>query len=130
LVRAGAEASQLIVEELGKHSVFRIEPFDERAAIEVAAMTRAAIKGGKKRGSSVATWAKIKYDRQIVAIAKVAQATTIYSDDGDIGTIAKQVGISVIGLADLPLPPEDRQHLLPLVQPEKSNESEGANAPI
>lgn len=43
LVRAGAKASQQIVEELNRQSVFRIEPFDIRAAIEVAAMSRTAL---------------------------------------------------------------------------------------
>ena len=109
LVRAGAEATQRIVESLQKYSVFRIEPFDTRAAIEVAAMSRNALKGGNKRGQSDATWAKVKYDRQIVAIAKVAGATAIYSDDGDMATLAKKDGIKVILLKDLPLPPEDAQ---------------------
>ena len=109
LVNAGREASQQIVEHLQKHAVFRIEPFDTKAAIEVAAMSRSAKKSGKKRGDSTATWAKVKYDRQIVAIAKVAGATTIYSDDGDVATLAKAAGIEVVRLEDLPLPPEDTQ---------------------
>ena len=86
-----------------------------RAAIEVAAMTRNAIDSGKgKKGGSAATWAKIKYDRQIVAIAKVSNADTIYSDDGDIAGIAAATNIKVIGLADLPLPPESAQHEMEL----------------
>ncbi|MGD0023289.1 MAG: hypothetical protein ABSC37_01495 [Xanthobacteraceae bacterium] len=55
LVRAGAAASQQIVEHLQRYSVFRVEPFDTRAAIEVAAMTRNALDSGRKRGSSAAT---------------------------------------------------------------------------
>jgi hypothetical protein len=115
LVRAGEAASQPIIEHLQRYSVFRIEPFDMRAAIEVAAMTRNAIDSGKgKKGGSAATWAKIKYDRQIVAIAKVSNADTIYSDDGDIAGIAAAANIKVIGLADLPLPPESAQHEMEL----------------
>jgi predicted nucleic acid-binding protein len=109
LVRAGADGSQQIVEYLNKYAVFRIEPFDTRAAIELAAMTREAIGRKAKRGSSAATWAKIKFDRQIVAIAKVCGANEIYSDDRDMESIAKLANIKVIGLADLPLPEEDRQ---------------------
>jgi hypothetical protein len=105
LVRAGPTASQKIVEDINRYSAFRIESFDARAAIEVAAMTRAALDDtGKKRGKATGPWAKIKYDRQVVAIAKVTRATAIYSDDKDIRAIAKQEGIRVIGLADLPLP--------------------------
>lgn len=106
LVRAGAAASQKIVEEVNRLAVFRIEPFDARAAIEVAAMTRAALDAGNKRGAAAADaiWAKVKYDRQIVAIAKVSRATTIYTDDGDLGALARAEGIAVVGLADLPIP--------------------------
>jgi predicted nucleic acid-binding protein len=117
LVRAGAEASQDIVEKLQKFSVFQIQPFDSRAAIEVAAMTRGALAKGNKRGGSIATWAKVKYDRQIVAIAKVAGATAIYSDDDDVAAIAKEANIKVIKIGDLPLPPQDAQIPLMLESP-------------
>ena len=72
---------------------------------------------GRKRGDSNAPWAKIKYDRQIVAIAKVAGATTIYSDDSDIRAIAAEAKIAVKGLADLPLPPQSAQAELNLPAP-------------
>lgn len=115
LVRAGVEETSRIVETLNKHSVFRIEPFDTRAAIEVAAMTRRALDGnGGKKGGSNATWAKVKFDRQIVAIAKVCGASKIYSDDEDVQRLTKQHNISVAGLADLPLPEEDKQFKLDL----------------
>jgi hypothetical protein len=55
-----ALGSQQIVEHLQKYSVFRIESFDTRAAMEVAAMTRDAVDKGKKRGESSTTWAKVK----------------------------------------------------------------------
>jgi predicted nucleic acid-binding protein len=113
LVRAGTVASQAIVEEINRQAVFRIEPFDTRAAIEVAAMTRADL-GGKKKRRRDETWAKMKFDRQIVAIAKVCQATTIYSDDRSMRAVAQHAGIAVVGLADLPLPPETAQRELPL----------------
>jgi hypothetical protein len=109
LVRAGAAATQQIIEYLQRYSVFSLEPFDTRAAIEVAAMSREALGSGKKKGGSDATWAKVKYDRQIVAIAEVNGATTIYSDDGDIATLGKRAKIDVIGLAELPLPPQKAQ---------------------
>jgi predicted nucleic acid-binding protein len=109
LVRAGAEASQQIVEHLQRFSVFSIEPFDTRASIEVAAMSREANAQGTKRGKSADTWAKVKYDRQIVAIAKVHGATTIYSDDGHIETLGKRAKINVVGLAGLDLPPQKAQ---------------------
>jgi hypothetical protein len=111
LVRAGVVGSQELVEKLQKFRVFRIEPFDLRASIEVAAMSRDALGGGNKRGKAdpKSTWAKIKFDRQIVAIAKVHAVTTIYSDDGDIRTLGERAKIKVVSVADLPLPPQKDQ---------------------
>jgi hypothetical protein len=137
LVQAGPSGTQQIIEHLQKYAVFRIEPFDTRAAVEVAAMTRMAAASGKgKRGDSAAIWAKVKYDRQIVAIAKVCGATTIYSDDGDIRNLAKAAKIEVIGLADLPLPPADAQLTLqlsvpasePLIPPTETADDDQARA--
>jgi predicted nucleic acid-binding protein len=109
MVRAGAAGSQDIIEKLQKFAVFRIEPFDLRASLELAAMTREAVTKGRKRGDSTSTWAKIKFDRQIVAIAKVHGVTTLYSDDGDVRSIGERAGISVVSVADLPLPPQKAQ---------------------
>lgn len=114
LVAAGPEASQKIVEDLQKYAVFAIEPFDTRAALEAAAMLRAAMAGGNKRGNTKAPWQKVKVDRQIVAIARVHGATEIYSDDGDVAALGALAKIKVISLSDLPLPPERAQLSLEL----------------
>ena len=111
LVRAGVAGSQELIEKLQKYRVFRIEPFDLRASIEVASMSRDALLSGNKRGKAdpKSTWAKIKFDRQIVAIAKVHAVTAIYSDDGDIRTLGEKARIKVVSVADLPLPPQKDQ---------------------
>ena len=67
-------------------------------------MTRVAIAAGDKRSGASATWVKVKYDRQIVAIAKVAHADTIYTDDEGLRGFAEAQGLSVVKLAELPLP--------------------------
>jgi predicted nucleic acid-binding protein len=103
LVRAG-QATGDIIDKLNKYAVFDICDFDGLAAVEVAQMARQEI--GRKRIDNATTWAKIKYDRQIVAIAKTKGATAIYSDDGDIRALANRAAIQVIGIAELPLPPE------------------------
>ena len=59
---------------------------------------------GDRPKSSTDTYAKIKYDRQIAAIAKVEGATAIYSDDDNVRSYAQRLGIRAIALADLPLP--------------------------
>lgn len=86
-------------------------------------MTREALVRGKKRGDSAAPWAKLKFDQQIVAIARVHQATIIYSDDRDIRAIATRLGLEVIGIADLELPPNAAQFNLELDSEEGSDES-------
>lgn len=115
LVRADANTTQAIIETLNKLTIFAIEPFDQRAAIEVALMLRGEMERGKKALKVEAdTWAKLKFDRQIVAIAKVIGATAIYSDDGDVAAVAARSRIPVVSISDLPLPPEDPQEELPL----------------
>jgi len=126
LVRSGSAGPQ-IVETLGRSAVFKIMPFDSLAAIEAAVLTRAAIDAGDKRSGSDSTWAKIKFDRQIVAIAKVARATAIYSDDADVRTIATAEDIAVIGLDELPVPPQNPQIELPLETPAQED---ATDAPI
>src|SRR5260370_31460182 len=63
----------------------------------------------RKPGTRNAIWAKIKFDRQIVAISKVNGATAIYSDVEDIKKIGARARIKVLGWSDLPLPPENAQ---------------------
>jgi rRNA-processing protein FCF1 len=113
LVRATVQETQSILEEITSASVFRIEPFETRAAIELAVMTRAALAAGDKKGGSTQPWAKVKFDRQIVAIARVVQASVIYTDDENLAATANAVGIPTMGLGDLPLPPESAQGKLP-----------------
>jgi predicted nucleic acid-binding protein len=111
LVRAGAAGPDYLA-LINAQSVFRIVAFDERAAVEVAAMTRRALDAGDKRGGVDGTWSKIKYDRQIVAIAKVEGAAALYSDDAGVRSFGKVVGLTVLGSWELPLPPEDPQTTL------------------
>lgn len=59
------------------------------------------------------TKAKVKYDRQIIGIAKVHQADAIYSDDRGLRTKAEAEGIRVIGLLEIALPPEEPQSKFP-----------------
>ena len=63
---------------------------------------------GKKRIRQDQTYAKLKYDRQIVAIAKSRGIREIYTNDPDIVTLAKKYEIGTIGIADMPLPPPPR----------------------
>ena len=105
--------AHLYLPELENTDVFEVVPFDKLAAIEAAAQTNKAINEGDKKASAEGTWQKVKVDRQVVAIAKVHQADSIYSDDADIEKLGKAVNIQVIGIEGLPLPPEENG-VLPL----------------
>ena len=68
--------------------------------------TAKAIADGDKREGLQADWTKVKFDRQIVAIAIANGANQILSNDPDVSAIGKRWGIDVIGVQDLPIPPE------------------------
>jgi predicted nucleic acid-binding protein len=91
-------------------SAFRIAPFDQKAAIEAALAMSDALKRGGHRVDAASpnpTRTKIKFDRQIVAIAKAEGAHTVYSDDGDVHGYAKQARLQAYRTIDLDLPPEE-----------------------
>lgn len=105
LVRANAAKIQEIVDSLNRTAVFQVEPFDQRAAIEHAILTKEGRSARKaRRTGNEETWAKLKFDWQIIAIAKVNNVTTLYSDDLDLRPKAERANLEVIGLSDLPLP--------------------------
>lgn len=111
LVFAGDEAP-LYLEKLRDNSIFRIEPFDERAAIELAQVELLARRGGNKKGQGIhSEWQKVKFDRQIVSVAKVNGAHCIYSTDSDVGKHAVDFGLQVLTIQDLPLPPAVQENL-------------------
>jgi predicted nucleic acid-binding protein len=82
LIGAG-DAAPAYLDILNRSSRFKIAPFGTRAAVEAAARHREAIGAGDKK-EGAPSWAKVKFDRQIVAIAKVEGATRIYSEDADV----------------------------------------------
>jgi hypothetical protein len=97
---------------ISNSSAIRIAPFDLRAAVEAAEMTKNAMRDGDKKDPTVsATWAKIKFDRQIVAISKVEGVDVIYSTDSDVARHARSVGIECRGIADLPPAPSVQERL-------------------
>lgn len=106
------DAGPASLERINKSSRFKIADFDQRAAIEVAAMTREAIRAGDKRGGSASPWQKVKIDRQIIAIARVHGAERVYSDDTNVASFGGRIGLKVIPTWEFPLPPEDPQRTL------------------
>lgn len=109
LVHAGSAVNSYVSKL--QQTPFSVAPFDTRAAIECADAVR---KYGVKGKGPNNTRAKIKFDRQIVAIAQVARAETIYSDDADIYAYGSKAGIKVVRSFELEMDPDDRQHKLDL----------------
>ena len=99
LVRSGPNRAQYM-KILGDSWKFQFVPFDSRAAIECAELV-ALVKNNKDQWG---TWAKVKFDIQIVSIAKAEGVSVIYSDDQDIENYAKRFGVRAIRICDLPVP--------------------------
>ena len=99
LVRSGPNRAQYM-KVLNDSWKFQMVPFDSRAAIETADLI-ALVKTNKEQWG---TWAKVKFDIQIVAIAKAEGVSVIYSDDQDVENYAKRLKIRVIRICDLPAP--------------------------
>ncbi len=84
-----AEASDGYVKTLHDTRGLRVVPFGIPAAVELASMRREGITGKKRLiAGSNATRAKLKFDPQMVAIARVEGESTIYSDDKDVARLA------------------------------------------
>ncbi len=91
LVGAG-EAAAEYMRILSNSAVFEIASFDQMAAVEAALIEQKARGEGDKRGGvAEASWQKVKFDRQIVAIARVRRATTVCSDDMALAKHARRL---------------------------------------
>jgi predicted nucleic acid-binding protein len=104
LVYAGPAAPEwLRILSTTKH--VRVAPFDELAAVEFAALEQERLTSGRR---SSAPRRKVKFDEQIVSIARVEGADVLYSDDEDIRKLSGAT-MDVRGIADLDLPPQQAQ---------------------
>lgn len=115
LAGAGEIARQQIIDRLARISTIKLGVFGMRAAIECGELLSAKPKSARRNEG--ATWAKAKFDWQICAIALAEGAHSIYSEDGDIHSIAARLKISAFRLADVPLPPEAMQTRFKLLVP-------------
>jgi predicted nucleic acid-binding protein len=100
--------------ELTNFYGLEIAPFDQVAAVEAAIATADAKRRGSKKGGSAGSWAKVKFDRQIVAICKVRGVDTIYSNDEDVRKFAEREGMTAKAIWDLPDPPPEQEDLFGL----------------
>jgi hypothetical protein len=104
LILAGKEGPEYLG-NIESAKTFLVMPFDKMAAVELAAMElEHRGKGGRKKEPDV-PYQKVKFDRQIVVIAKANGAHTIYSDDGDVRKFATRAGLKVVSTWELEVPP-------------------------
>lgn len=108
------QAGLATVNALQRRSSVVFGTFDLPAAFEASQMDAAALGRGNKRDGSNAGWQKVKFDRQIVAVAKVHSAKLIVSDDDGVHKAAARLGIDVTSVDDLPFPDSERQAPLPI----------------
>ena len=113
LVKAGQDREKRL-EIFTSSKVYDVATFGMREAVECSLIEDEDSRG-KKVLNDVATKAKVKFDRQIIAIAKVAGATTIYTGDSRLARVAKDNGLDAVLTWELPLPPEKPQQELGLV---------------
>lgn len=133
LIALGKARGEQAIDDHHQESAFKIEPFDEKAAIELSFMSEVK-QGERKRKEQEGTWAKVKFDRQIVAIAKTSGVGMMYSTDADVLKLARKEGIGVMELHQLPSPPPSEQEL-PFEAPkgvnlESTEEESGSAEPV
>lgn len=123
MVRAENAESEYM-KEFSNSSRFRLAPFDHKAAIEHAMYTREALKTGDKRGGINDDWGKVKFDRQIIAIARSLAINKICTDDENLEKHAKKQNIDVVHIYDIQLLQQDN------LFPEPEAEAQPEQQPI
>ena len=104
LVKLPGEKTDELLKQLRSSPWFLVESFDLAAAVELAHRTARAMAAGYKKERLSADWTKVKFDRQIVAMALVSGAMAIISDDGDVRKIGELWGMKITSVKELPLP--------------------------
>jgi rRNA-processing protein FCF1 len=126
LVRAGADKDKRFDTIIGSR-VFVVSPFDTRAAVECAGIEDndyRRIRAVPEADSR----AKVKFDRQIIAIAIARGASVIYTGDISLASRARRSGLDVVMTWELALPPVEPQFELELTY--GADESDAAQLPL
>lgn len=107
---SGDRAPEVLAELTSTYG-FEIAAFDTMAAVEAAIATAKARQSGDKKGGADIPWHQVKFDRQIVAIAKVRGATILYSNDEHVRRLAEQEDMKVVRAWELPDPPPEQTYM-------------------
>lgn len=98
------EAMKKFLPVLSDPLAFTIAPFGLAAAIELSIVNNEYFAGGDKKAGVNVSWQKIKTDRQIFSIAKVAGVEAIYTDDKSLTALCEARGMRVVHSWEIPLP--------------------------
>jgi hypothetical protein len=112
LIGVGPKKQEYLTQFLS-NSAFLPLPFDEKSAVELALCTESGVK-------LLDIKAKVRFDRQVVAIAKTNAATALYTGDENQAVFARTCGVNPIMIWEIPLPPPQTA---PLFGPEAPPES-------
>ncbi|HEY1934794.1 MAG TPA: hypothetical protein VGG99_22540 [Acetobacteraceae bacterium] len=108
LLTAIGPTAQQYFDIIARSRLFEVASFDSRCAIELACLNRDVFSVHDPKNSAEA-YQKIKIDRQIIAIFKVAGVENIYTDDAGAAKRAQLCGLVPIATHQLALPTGDRQ---------------------
>ena len=108
LLTAIGPSAQEYFSIVGRSRVFEVAAFDSRCAIELACLNREVFAASDPKNPDD-PYQKIKIDRQIIAIFKVAGVGNIYTDDNGFARRARLCGMIPVSTAELELPAQDRQ---------------------
>lgn len=108
LLTAIGPTAQQYFDIVAKSRLFEVASFDIRCAIELAYLNRSVFADSDQRNRAEA-YQKIKIDRQILAIFRVAGVETIYTDDVGLARRARLCNMTPVMTAELELPETERQ---------------------
>ena len=108
LLTAIGPTSADYIRVINRKAVFEVRSFDEVAAMELAFLNRDIFASLDKK-NRLEPWQKIKVDRQIIAIAKVADCEQILTEDDALANRARLCHIEPLKLENLPIPEAAKQ---------------------
>ena len=115
---------------INRKAVFEVRSFDEVAAVELAFLNRDVF-GALDQKNGLEPWQKMKFDRQIIAIAKVADCEHILTEDDGLANRARLCDIEPLKIIDMEIPDSSKQGALQFEDHEEipAAEPESAGSP-
>jgi len=118
LLTAIGPTSADYIRVINRKAVFEVRSFDEVAAVELAFLNRDVF-GSLDQKNGLEPWQKMKVDRQIIAIAKVADCEQILTEDDGLGNRARLCDIEPLRVASMELPDSSKQGAFPFEEHEE-----------